>query len=114
MSVEFISPNDLAKMRQGARQSALKEAQARRSEKSEQTPKESRRPTPLASAAPPPAEDPPPPKEEAKAKEQPKPPEQQAPPPPKAEAKAEPDKAALEQKLAELSKDNDSDTEKTP
>ena len=108
VAVEFISPNDLAKMRQGARQSTLKEAQARRSEKTDQTPKESRRPTPLASASPPPADDPPPPKEEAKAQEQPKPVEQKAappPPPPKAEAKAEPDKAALEQKLAELSKE---------
>ncbi len=110
VAVEFISPNDLAKMRQGARQSTLKEAQARRSEKTDQTPKELRRPTPLASASPPPADDPPPPKEEAKAKEQPKPVEQKAappppPPPPKAEAKAEPDKAALEQKLAELSKE---------
>lgn len=104
VSVEFISPNDLAKMRQGSRRSKLKEAMVKRSEKTDQTPKESRRPTPLASSAPPPADDPPPPaKEEAKPKEEPKPIEQKAaePPPPK----AEPDKAALEQKLAELSKE---------
>lgn len=97
---EMITQSDLNKLRQGARNAKLDDAQAKDLQKTDQPKKEAPKPKPVATP-PPAAEPPPPPPEEA-----PKPPEPKAaePPPPKAPEppKIEPDKAALDQKLDEL------------
>jgi colicin import membrane protein len=103
VAVEFVTPSDVNKMRQGARQAKLKDAQPK-DNPAEQPLKETAKPKPINT--PPPASEPPP-KEEVKAKDEPKPVEKKLvePPAPKVEPKTEPDKAALEKKVAELIKE---------
>jgi colicin import membrane protein len=102
VAVDMITPSELTRLTKGSRQAKLKEAQPKESPQAEPAPKEGPRPRPVTAPPPPPppepppvqAEEPPPPKVAAAA-----PP----PPPPAVEPpKPEPDKAALEQKLADL------------
>lgn len=114
VAVDFVTISDVNKMRQGSRQSKLKDAIPKENTKSDQALKESKKPKEIT---PQPSKSEPPPEETAK--EEPKPVEQKlaavVPPKaepkpepkvePKAEPKAEPDKAALEKKLTELAKE---------
>jgi colicin import membrane protein len=110
VAVDFVTISDVNKMRQGSRQSKLKDAIPKENTKADPALKETKKPkevTPQPSKSEPPPED--------TAKEEPKPAEQKLaaviPPKaepkaePKTEPKAEPDKAALEKKLAELNKE---------
>jgi colicin import membrane protein len=110
VAVDFVTISDVNKMRQGSRQSKLKDAAPKENTKADPALKETKKPKEVT---PPPAKSEPPPEETAK--EEVKPAEQKlaaAVPPksepkaePKAEPKPEPDKAALEKKLAELAKE---------
>jgi colicin import membrane protein len=102
IAVDMISPSELTRITKGSRSATLKEARANESLETEAAPKESNRPRPpVAQPPPPPAPaappEPPPPKP-AEAAPPPPPPPAAAPPPPA----PEPDRAALEQKLADL------------
>lgn len=105
VAVDMISPSELTKLTKGSRDAKLKEAQPKESPQADPTPKEAPRPRPVAAPPPPP---PPPPEPPAQTTEPPPPPKVAAappppPPPPAVEPpKPEPDKAALEQKLADL------------
>lgn len=106
VAVDFVTISDVNKMRQGSRQSKLKDAIPKENAKADPALKETKKPKEVT---PPPAKSEPPPEETAK--EDVKPVEQKlaaAVPPkaePKVEPKPEPDKAALEKKLAELIKE---------
>lgn len=107
VAVDFVTISDVNRMRQGSRQSKLKDAVPKENAKAELPLKETAKPKPIVT--PPPAKSEPPPEE--KAQEEVKPAEQKlaavVPPKsePKAEPKPEPDKAALDKKLAELAKE---------
>jgi colicin import membrane protein len=94
IAVDLVSPSELTRLRQGARDAKQLEAQPKESPKAEPSKKEAPKPTPAATAPPPPP--PPPPKEEPK--EEPKkevaslPPPAPAPPPPAAPAPDEQEK----------------------
>ncbi len=107
VAVDFVTISDVNKMRQGSRQSKLKDALPKENTKADPALKETKKPKEVT---PPPSKSEPPPEETAK--EEPKPVEQKlaavppkSEPEPKVEPKAEPDKAALEQKLSELAKE---------
>jgi colicin import membrane protein len=104
IAVEMISPSELTRLTRGSRTATLREARAKESDTTEATPKETSKPRPPIAQPPPP---PPPPEPPAptppepaqqKPAEAPPPP----PPPPAPAAAPEPDRAALEQKLADL------------
>lgn len=103
IAVDMISPSELTRLTRGSRSATLKEARANESTETEATPKETNRPRP-------PVAQPPPPPPAAAAPPEPAPPKpaEAAPPPPPPPAAAapppapEPDRAALEQKLADL------------
>jgi colicin import membrane protein len=86
IAVDLVSPSELTRLRQGARDAKQLEAQPKEAPKAEPSKKEAPKPTPVAAAPPPPP--PPPPKEEPK--EEPTkevaslPPPAPAPPPPPA------------------------------
>lgn len=105
VAVELISPSDLTRLRQGSRDAKLTEAQPKEAPKTEPVKKEAPRPRPQTALPPPsPAEPPeptPPVKEPPPAPKQAEPPPKAAEPPPPAPKEAT-DKAALEQKLAEI------------
>jgi colicin import membrane protein len=99
IAVDMISPSELTRITKGSRSATLKEARAKESLQTDQTPKEAPRPRPQVAPPPPPPPEPPaaqpaPPPEPAGQK-----PAEAPPPPPPA---PEPDRAALEQKLADL------------
>lgn len=106
VAVDFVTISDVNKMRQGSRQSKLKDAIPKENAKADPALKETKKPKEVT---PPPAKSEPPPEETAK--EDVKPVEQKlaaAVPPkaePKVEPKPEPDKAALDKKVAELIKE---------
>lgn len=107
IAVEMISPSELTKLTKGSRTATLKEARAKESLETEATPKETNKPRPPIAMPtpppPPPAPEPPTPEPPAQQK-----PAEAAPPPPPPPAAAatppppEPDRVALEQKLADL------------
>ena len=102
VAVDLVTPSELTKLTKGSRDAKLKEARPKESPQADPTPKEGPRPRPIAAPPPPP----PPPEPPAQTPEPPPPPkaaEAPPPPPPAVEPpKPEPDKAALEQKLADL------------
>jgi colicin import membrane protein len=107
VAVDFVTISDVNKMRQGSRQSKLKDAIPKENTKADPALKETQKPKQVT---PPPSKSEPPPDETAK--EEVKPAEQKlaavppkAEPEPKIEPKPEPDKAALEKKLSELAKE---------
>lgn len=108
VAVELITPSELTKLTKGSRDATLKAARPNESPQTDLAPKEGPRPREIKAPPPPQAaEPPPPPPEPEKAPEPPPPPPKAAeapPPPPTAEPPppAQPDKAALEQKLADL------------
>lgn len=115
IAVDMITPSELTRITKGSRSATLKEAQAKESPQTDQTPKEAPRPRPQAAPPPPPPPEPPPvqavpPPEPAKQKpaEAPPPPPPAATPPPA----PEPDRAALEQKLADLALQQAEDTQR--
>jgi colicin import membrane protein len=103
VAVDMITPSELTRLTKGSREATLKEARPKESQQADPAPKEGPRPRPITAAPPPP----PPPEPPAQAPDSPPPPKVAAatppPPPPAVEPpKPEPDKAALEQKLADL------------
>lgn len=104
IAVDMITPSELTRITRGSRSATLKEARANESTETEATPKETARPRPPVAQPPPPpppapaAPPEPPPPKPAEAAPPPPPPPAAAPPPPA----PEPDRAALEQKLADL------------
>ena len=104
VAVDMITPSELTRLTKGSRQAKLKEAQPKESPQAEPAPKEAPRPRPVAAPPPPPPPEPPPaqapepPPPQVAAAEPPPPP----PPPAVEPPKPQPDKAALEQKLADL------------
>jgi colicin import membrane protein len=105
VAVDMITPSELTRLTKGSREATLKEARPKESQQADPAPKEGPRPRPITAAPPPP----PPPEPPAQAPDSPPPPKVAAatppppPPPPAVEpSKPEPDKAALEQKLADL------------
>lgn len=104
IAVDMISPSELTRITKGSRSATLKEARAKESTETEAAPKESNRPRPPVAQPPPP----PPPAPAAPPEPAPPKPAEAAPPPPPPPAAAppppapEPDRAALEQKLADL------------
>lgn len=103
VAVDLISPSELTKLTKGSRDAKLKEARANDSPQTDLAPKEGPRPREIK-APPPAAAEPPPPPESVKAPEPPPPPKAAEPPPPPTPEppQPQPDKAALEQKLADL------------
>ena len=103
VAVDLISPSELTKLTKGSRDAKLKEARANDSPQTDLAPKEGPRPREIK-APPPAAAEPPPPPESVKAPEPPPPPKAAEPPPPPTPEppQLQPDKAALEQKLADL------------
>ncbi len=104
IAVDMITPSELTRITRGSRSATLKEARAKESTETEAAPKETARPRPPVAQPPPPpppapaAPPEPPPPKPAEAAPPPPPPPAAAPPPPA----PEPDRAALEQKLADL------------
>jgi colicin import membrane protein len=108
VAVDMITPSELTRLTKGSREATLKEARPKDSQQADPAPKEGPRPRPITAAPPPP----PPPEPPAQAPDSPPPPPPPKvaaatppppPPPPAVEPpKPEPDKAALEQKLADL------------
>ena len=104
LAVDLITPSELTRLTKGSRSAKLKEAQPKESPQADPTPKEAKRARPVTAPPPPPPPEPPP----AQAPEPPPPKvaaaaPPPAPPPPAVEPpKPEPDKVALEQKLADL------------
>ena len=104
IAVDMITPSELTRITRGSRSATLKEARAKESLETEAAPKETARPRPPVAQPPPPpppapaAPPEPPPPKPAEAAPPPPPPPAAAPPPPA----PEPDRAALEQKLADL------------
>ena len=99
VAVDLISPSELTRLTKGSRTAKLKEAAPKESPQADPTPKEAPRPRPVTAPPEPEAakEPPPPPPKVAVATPPPPPPPPAVEPP-----KPEPDKAALEQKLADL------------
>jgi len=105
IAVEMISPTELTRLTRGSRTATLREARAKESDTTEATPKETSKPRPPISQPPPPPPPPEPPSPAPPEPAQQKPAEAPPPPPPPPPAPAaapEPDRAALEQKLADL------------
>ena len=99
ITVETVTPGELAQLRQGSRTAKLEEAQPKETPSPREAPKEAPRPKPVAAEPPPP---PPPPAEDTPTPPEP-PKAAEAPPPAPAPKPAEqPDKEALEKKLEAL------------
>ena len=105
VAVDMITPSELTRLTKGSRDAKLKDARPKDSPQADPAPKEGPRPRPVA--APPPPPPPPEPPQAEPPEPTPPPPKVAAatppPPPPAVEPpKPEPDKLALEQKLADL------------
>lgn len=103
IAVEMISPTELTRLTRGSRTATLREARAKESDTTEATPKETSKPRPpIAQPPPPPPPEPPLPAPPEPAQQKPAEAPPPPPPPPAPAAAPEPDRAALEQKLADL------------
>ncbi len=109
VAVDFVTISDVNKMRQGSRQSKLNESIPKENTKADPALKETKKPKEVT---PPPSKSEPPPEETAKEEAKPAeqklaavPPKAEPKPEAKVEPKSEPDKAALDKKLAELAKE---------
>ena len=106
VAVDLITPSELTRLTKGSRDAKLKDARPKESPQADPVPKEGPRPRPVAAPPPPPPPEPPqaqppeptppPPKVAAATPPTPPPPPAVEPPTP------QPDKLALEQKLADL------------